>query len=100
MRISDWSSDVCSSDLRTRLIACRSGVLGAFVILRGMFAQHVENLAECGRLVGLFHRRQFAREPARRSLEALPLGIALQIGRAMGRARECQYVEIMVVGVN
>src|SRR3546814_1880020 len=30
MRISDWSSDVCSSDLRARAAACEAGVVMVF----------------------------------------------------------------------
>src|SRR3546814_11932467 len=34
MRISDWSSDVCSSDLK--IISCRSGSLDGMPILKGL----------------------------------------------------------------
>ena len=42
-----------------------------------MFAQHVEDFLERGRLVGLLHRGEFAREAARGGFEDLAFGIAL-----------------------
>src|SRR3546814_7268815 len=75
MRISDWSSDVCSSDLgRRRLRAGRDGHRPG---LRGTEA------ARAQRLEGRRHR---------------PVGAERgQIGRASCRESVCQYVSISVV---
>src|SRR3546814_16519838 len=43
MRISDWSSDVCSSDLAQRLIAKVPEVEDALAAENGMQAQHFED---------------------------------------------------------
>src|SRR3546814_12574731 len=104
MRISDWSSDVCSSDLPVRLKLSPGGV-GEVVqedrVLAGM--QVVE-------LAGLPHPHagDAALQPcqgvvqggvdhvARRVLlvgkEMLELGGDVEIGRASCRERVCQYV--------
>src|SRR3546814_4376765 len=69
MRISDWSSDVCSSDLE---VAARA------------IEQDVVRYADC--LVGAVARQashRFARNLA---------GKLLEIGRASCRERVCQYV--------
>src|SRR3546814_8131577 len=86
MRISDWSSDVCSSDLRGRSASMERGI----VIPGG------------GEPIGGQRRRQCAADhpgeeaPARRSeMPAQRRGDQLvndQIGRASCRARVCQYV--------
>src|SRR3546814_16750103 len=70
MRISDWSSDVCSSDLSGR---CRDAADGESRRLRR-------------------DRAAPARLAARRGGD--------QIGRASCRERVCQYVQISVVAVS
>src|SRR3546814_10624867 len=59
MRISDWSSDVCSSDLLRRVLRHRQGVLGAFQV----GAQHLDRalFAVLGD-VGLHGRHPVAEE--------------------------------------
>src|SRR3546814_19270757 len=86
MRISDWSSDVCSSDLRCAL-------------------------ARLDRIDVVFHRRiAVPRSPVaedlieKRALTRIgvvrpPVGIE-EIGRASCRERVCQYVESSVVAVS
>src|SRR3546814_19591368 len=90
MRISDWSSDVCSSDL----------IVEQSVDLRGRLADR-----EAGRDRD---RGQHALEPLARSLPMrrklgrddrrcgmrLGSGVA-QVGRASWRERVCQYVSTM-----
>src|SRR3546814_19253414 len=89
MRISDWSSDVCSSDLRVWLE-------------RGMGRVRLQRL-----------RRALRRHPQLPQYERLVLGgvvealqaagfaaVAGQIGRASCRERVCQYVSISVVAVS
>src|SRR3546814_10512309 len=92
MRISDWSSDVCSSDLLTvstigilRLLGLRDH--------RGSIITHeeVETVLAEGTRAGLM-------EPAEQAMigEVLQLGDrpvrAAKIGRASCRERVCQYV--------
>src|SRR3546814_5733068 len=88
MRISDWSSDVCSSDLE--LIE----VMGADHILFGSDYPHPEGLAEpCSYLDHL---------PAGLSDDVIAgimggnlatiMKVPVQIGRASCRERVCQYV--------
>src|SRR3546814_10696201 len=51
MRISDWSSDVCSSDLRVVEAGCRAGILQrGFRLVPGRVAA-----GALGRTVGEFH---------------------------------------------
>src|SRR3546814_15002056 len=101
MRISDWSSDVCSSDLRLDVLGPgylghRQLVLGAlFVLLEGGGAEE-EHLAVLDR-----------RHPADRERAAVAGAVDLvddrmldvaraqevgEIGRASCRERVCQYV--------
>src|SRR3546814_15071389 len=91
MRISDWSSDVCSSDLLPDLLA---DVPGKELALR--FDHQLELL------VVEPHIEQSIRGIARADAllsGALTHGSA-QIGRASCRERVCQYVSISVVAVS
>src|SRR3546814_13984031 len=101
MRISDWSSDVCSSDLGT-------GIDQPYPRANaGLYAR----IAERGAVVSEYlpgtgvHRGHF---PARnRIIAGLSLGVLVveaaersgEIGRAACRERVCQYVSISVVAV-
>src|SRR3546814_8154562 len=71
MRISDWSSDVCSSDLLHALVLALSVAWQAF-------AQDAPHLYVTAAIALLF--------------KAIVIPVALQIGRASGRERVCQYV--------
>src|SRR3546814_16714612 len=83
MRISDWSSDVCSSDLLLDAFARQEADAGAAQGLRIPAAAHpMRGLASP-------YREQ---QGDRRAHE--------QIGRASCRERVCQYVYISVVGVS
>src|SRR3546814_18357365 len=84
MRISDWSSDVCSSDLFARLVDARERLqrYAAAVILQG--AAQILPVAAHGE-----------RRGADRAAEIE--GEDLEIGRASCRERVCQYVSISVV---
>src|SRR3546814_5511300 len=85
MRISDWSSDVCSSDLRIEQAAAGARIMGAARgeqrdaagdrLRRGIFADRHH-----------FHARF---EVGLTAFEAAPLD---KIGRASCRERVCQYV--------
>src|SRR3546814_10236399 len=81
MRISDWSSDVCSSDL--------------FIVRGGLYAR--AHQARAGRLPEPRRRSQSvfqgdARMTQAKSLQEKLHKGGLQIGRASCRARVCQYV--------
>src|SRR3546814_2830428 len=80
MRISDWSSDVCSSDLAAAAMKLLSGL--ALTYLEG-FNAAVEDEERC---VGEMHFTSACRFiEARREDSG-------QIGRASCRERVCQYV--------
>src|SRR3546814_12839188 len=97
MRISDWSSDVCSSDLR--------GIIGSNrKCARETVAQLLDDWAS-GRLAGPALNKEAVLAAVRaRQPDALSLGDWLaidrherdagrqQIGRASCRERVCQYV--------
>src|SRR3546814_7890115 len=76
MRISDWSSDVCSSDLAGRQVGDRQAGGGP----------------ECGR----GHARQHRLDPhalfGKLVVQGLGHGEDVAIGRASCRERVCQYV--------
>src|SRR3546814_7806737 len=71
MRISDWSSDVCSSDLGPR---------------RGLDLHELLGSEDEGHLVGE------AAEPVDAVHQRGDLRVGAEIGRASCRARVCQYV--------
>src|SRR3546814_1140546 len=90
MRISDWSSDVCSSDLVSRLAAMRAGNEGDYLFML-LYAGFVG--------CGLFALWRELRSRVLFAAIALPVAAALcdawentQIGRASCRDRVCQYV--------
>src|SRR3546814_1853426 len=86
MRISDWSSDVCSSDLRPRLPLAGEPHLGAGLDPGGEL--EVDRLA-VGQRDALHRLRRRVEEG---NGEAIGDVGALQIGRASCRERVCQYV--------
>src|SRR3546814_9339391 len=77
MRISDWSSDVCSSDLRAP--AFQAGYVGSIPITRSTTALASDR--QCGKSA----RQRFQKR-------VRPEGTGREIGRASCRERECQYV--------
>src|SRR3546814_9031793 len=99
MRSSDWSSDVCSSDLMTEIIlaALPNLLFGRRVdktMLYKMSQRSVAPTAALGHLADRWTRPQPARhvfrhaDPQRR----VPLAADPEIGRAACRARVCKYV--------
>src|SRR3546814_11374953 len=97
MRISDWSSDVCSSDLDRRGLLDRTifgfehlDTVGLFdlAVFIGIFPGFVGGL-DFG-LEFLETRLLFRREVGRVALERAQ--IPGEIGRASCRERACQYV--------
>src|SRR3546814_6239496 len=91
MRISDWSSDVCSSDLRLQRRDVGAPVAAMEADLHGRKAGLQEALRRLGHGGGVAQR-------SRRGVERHPVGTAAdqppdrQIGRASCRERVCQYV--------
>src|SRR3546814_13333760 len=95
MRISDWSSDVCSSDLcgrasrPPRSVGVSNTAAGCATAVR----------SSCRRL----RRAQLALQITRRRVDSEASGdrgATEQIGRASCRERVCQYVSISVVAVS
>src|SRR3546814_1909779 len=78
MRISDWSSDVCSSDLSMSYSIIGFGEVGQ--ALARAFARKSIEVAVASR-----------REPKMLASQASAIGTA-EIGRASCRERVCQYV--------
>src|SRR3546814_9007062 len=83
MRISDWSSDVCSSDLTEPAFD-----LGNVLLANVERQRHVA-------------RAEFAAAEQAQQLHVEQRGLVLrlEIGRASCRERVCQYVYISVVAV-
>src|SRR3546814_8972833 len=101
MRISDWRSDVCSSDLTRLRNAARSGTLQKeSALTRGLPA----SLDQLATVLHALQRHGFAgrsggrwflaRDLTAASLNDLlvALDLALEIGSASCRERVCQYV--------
>src|SRR3546814_17744121 len=112
MRISDWSSDVCSSDLATKLRsrpAKRAGVglapVEAFSRLTGLDSRLLAMMAALvviWNVLALWNGGLFL-TPANLfnlAVQGSAVGImatGLEIGRASARERVCKYVEISLV---
>src|SRR3546814_2883450 len=84
MRISDWSSDVCSSDLVGAPLDDADEELVAFLAEQPLVAGPAELSAEHP---VLRQRRGVAHDQPRAGARLLG-----EIGRASGRERVCQYV--------
>src|SRR3546814_20511721 len=93
MRISDWSSDVCSSDLRTRLeSALAQGRDAATMQLRSQIESgEIKQIVEGGD--GHYYA---IRGDGSRIATSVPVP-AKKIGEASCRERGCQYGYISVV---
>src|SRR3546814_13500957 len=101
MRISDWSSDVCSSDLRQLELGESGARAGADQAARGQRRVRLVDLVavaafEQPDVDALLRDRieKIGEHDARRATRAE------QIGRASCRERVCQYVSICVVAVS
>src|SRR3546814_6631101 len=101
MRISDWSSDVCSSDLHHvhRLARVHAGfdeLALTFLtpVLRIVRIDHVASLVEQVALaVALEDRAEVPAMPmVICELRVLQRGVEVKMGRASCRERVCQYV--------
>src|SRR3546814_13976309 len=94
MRISDWSSDVCSSDLEAGQAA--GDALGAG---QQVGPGHGAVVGVDGRGGAAAGGSTLHQQPQPAQLPPPILGSANQIGRASCRARVCQYVSISVVAL-
>src|SRR3546814_17587318 len=91
MRISDWSSDVCSSDLKQHIPAdAKTGYATACPVPAEFHGRR--HRRQC-RTTPTYRRRQLAGDCFRDDR------LRIQIGRPSGRARVCTYVSISVDGV-
>src|SRR3546814_17129889 len=97
MRISDWSSDVCSSDLFS---VCRPGDTQLIAIADNRKKRRPDLTAVS--MESELIQEYIGREAARRiriGRQRRDLGATRQIGSASCRDRVCQSVEISVVAV-
>src|SRR3546814_19858218 len=99
MRISDWSSDVCSSDLYTqRFIFDDSDTRGELVALERSYAEVLAKHPYPEPVAQLLGELMAAAALLVGTLKFD--GLLIQIGRASCRERGCLYVEIPVVAVS
>src|SRR3546814_18086438 len=96
MRISDWSSDVCSSDLKAWQLIDAAGCRGLTIGGAMVSDKHCNFLTNTGTATAA--DLENLGEEVRRRVKA-SAGIT-QIGRAAGRERGGQYVEISGVAVD
>src|SRR3546814_13169125 len=98
MRISDWSSDVCSSDLPQH---CRAIERDGLSYANGGAPPGERRPTEIGlEDVDLQHVRPATEGSAQRELRHGQAVGQQQIGRAACRERVCKYVYISVVAVS
>src|SRR3546814_11568023 len=99
MRISDWSSDVCSSDLWSFAAlygaGCIAGLISAWIVARlpepRLPAPPAKAIGLIERLRSPFRDRNFARLIVFLGTWQFAINFA-KIGRASCRERVCQYV--------
>src|SRR3546814_10948892 len=108
MRISDWSSDVCSSDLRAYFdgmsnLLCSMRMRLDIHPFQEMGQRHIQAVQPIGGLIALMtvpvkHPTRGQKHVAsiHRHLDAIHdgKGALAQIGIASGRERVCEHVEI------
>src|SRR3546814_7081615 len=94
MRISDWSSDVCSSDLGVEDLPLMPGlaeIADAATVFDAPQGRIVESYA-AGTVAAAEIRSFYAQTLPQLGWTAVDAGQAGQIGRASCRERVCQYV--------
>src|SRR3546814_16378441 len=102
MRISDWSSDVCSSDLHRRAFVGILDTVVVFVLVVLVIVLRRDRQDDAAVDIALDRQRRAASEQVvgvelRRIVGGVGItiagrGIVAQLGRAAGRGRVCQYV--------
>src|SRR3546814_12323084 len=90
MRISDWSSDVCSSDLDTATAAAHGGAVTVFGGTGFLGRRVAERLADLGFAVRVATRHP--EQQQRQGLTSVAADVNDEIGRASCRERVCQSV--------
>src|SRR3546814_15015984 len=95
MRISDWSSDVCSSDL-----VYRSSGAGGQHVNKTESAVRITHIPTNTVVACQTGRSQHQNRDTAMKMRAAKLYELEAIGRASCRERVCQYVEIPVVAVS
>src|SRR3546814_15493608 len=100
MRISDWSSDVCSSDLPNPALILLDEPFNALDLdlRRGMCEDVIALLRQTGTTTVLVTHDPAEAFAVSDQIAVMHAG-RIKIGRASGRERVCQYVEITVVAV-
>src|SRR3546814_13663115 len=100
MRISDWSSDVCSSDLRTAAFVISSICAGLAGSLFAYYIHYIDpssfTLTEMVFVLSIV----VVGKPGSFWGVTAATAFLVQIGRASCRERVCQYVSISVVAVS
>src|SRR3546814_20194145 len=99
MRISDWSSDVCSSDLRARRRSQATVTARGNGCLQSDSTCSPSGDASRGHSGVGWEAKKEPRTTATESLIFVDTPEANQLGRASCRERGCQYVYISVVAV-
>src|SRR3546814_12498196 len=99
MRISDWSSDVCSSDLMGAWLrgGPGDGMQRPFLLFR--FGDEAAD-RDVHRLEGRVDRRALGQRRPALAADELVERRLLQIGRASWRERVCPYLYISVVALS
>src|SRR3546814_12351604 len=114
MRISDWSSDVCSSDLKVRRLPLPRGETDIFHdrLCDDQIVDSPEPVLRLGHplaeplgvqrvLVGIERRQKIRRVAHLLQFDPQPVkGRRIEIGRASCRESVCQYVSLSVVAVS
>src|SRR3546814_3453865 len=93
MRISDWSSDVCSSDLHASLLRIRLDLLAASADSEAISAEcNSEDANEAARNGHLDAIRELRAHGIHCTVVGADWAASDEIGRASCRERVCQYV--------
>src|SRR3546814_20526036 len=96
MRISDWSSDVCSSDLHIEETTMPATSSDQPLYRIDECSDLMVDACVCGDQGDLIFLSVWARDTA---IQQFIGRLTLEIGRASCRERVCQYVSISVVAV-
>src|SRR3546814_15065874 len=99
MRISDWSSDVCSSDLSIEALEQVRLLTNLETDTQKLLQVILIGQPELRELLARDDLRQLAQRITAR-FHLVPLDEAGKLGRASCRERVCQYGEISVVAVS
>src|SRR3546814_16859687 len=96
MRISDWSSDVCSSDLEREGKPLTIKIRRGAVLATGGFSQNPEMRKQHIP----YAEHHISLMPPGNTGDGIRAAMEVEIGRASCRERVCQYVSLSVVAVS